>query len=147
MSLPRARCIALAMSLTALSLAACGDSGGPSGTPQDFTGSYTLASFAQGTAAGVVPIAGATGTATLTATHYEVALTIPIGGGFPPLDVADEGTYTATGTATSGTWSQQSSLDQALQYTGTYTFDAGTGRLTLDTTAQAVRTVIVFQRT
>jgi hypothetical protein len=135
----------LAVPSVALALAGCGDNG-PSGTAQDFTGSYTLVSFAQGTSAGVSQVAGATGSATLTATTYNVSLTIPIPN-LPPLTVADQGTYSAVGTATSGTFTQQSSLDSSLQYTGTYSFDAGTNRLSLDTTAQGVRTVIVLQQT
>jgi hypothetical protein len=136
----------VAVSLPILVLAGCSD-GGPTGTAQDFSGNYTLVSFAQGTAAGVVDVPGATGTVTLTATHYDVTFSIPVGGGLPPLDVADQGTYSAIGTATSGTFTQQSTLDQSLQYTGTYSFAAGTNQLTLDTTAEGIRTVIVLQKT
>lgn len=125
-----------------LAAAACSSSNEPSGTPQDFTGSYTLVSFSTGTSAGVTPIPGAAGSVTLTATNYTVTFTIPVVG-----DVSDQGTYTATGTATAGTWTQQSSLDQTLQYTGTYAFDTPTNQLTLDTTAQGVRTVVVLQKT
>jgi hypothetical protein len=146
MNLSRLLIAAVAFPPAALALAGCSDSG-PTGTPQDLTGSYTLVSFAQGTPAGVVQVPGATGTATLTATSYDVSLTIPVGGGLPPLTVTDQGTYSATGTATSGTFTQQSTLDPSLQYTGTYGFDASTNRLSLDTTAQGVRTVIVLQRT
>jgi len=147
MGLSRMLSGAVAASSVALALGACSSSGEPGGTAQDFTGGYTLVSFAQGTPAGVVDVPGATGTATLTATHYDVSLSIPVGGGFPPIDVTDQGTYSATGTATSGTFTQQSTVDPSLQYTGTYSFNAGTSQLTLDTTAQGVRTVIVLQRT
>jgi hypothetical protein len=112
---------------------------------RDFTGTYTLAAISQGTAAGVVLIPGATGSTTLTATTYEVEMTIPQIPPAPALTVTDEGTYTATGSETSGTWTQQSTLDVNLQYAGTYTWDAGTSQLTLDTTAGAVRTVLVLQ--
>jgi hypothetical protein len=33
-----------------------------------------------------------------------------------------------------------------LQYAGTYAYDTATDRLTLDTTAQGVRTVLVLQK-
>jgi hypothetical protein len=147
MSLSRTLAAVVAVSSAVLALAGCSSSTEPSGTAQDLTGIYTLVSFAQGTAAGVVDVPGATGTVTLTATHYDATFSIPVGGGLPPLDVADQGTYTATGTATSGTFTQQSTLDQSLQYTGTYSFNAGTNQLTLDTTAQGVRTVVVLQKT
>jgi predicted small lipoprotein YifL len=61
-------------------------------------------------------------------------------------DVDDEGTYTATGTATSGTWTQQSTLDANLQYSGTYSWNAATSELTLDTSVQGVRNVLVLEK-
>lgn len=148
MSLSRTFAAVVAVSSAALTLAGCSDSG-PSGTAQDFSGSYTLVSMAQGTPAGVVPVPGTTGTATLTATNYDVALSNPgsVDPPIPAFDVIDQGTYTATGTATSGTFTQQSTLNPALQYTGTYSYAAATDQLTLDTTASGIRTVIVFQRT
>lgn len=122
-----------------LLLPGCGDDGGPAGTAQDFTGTYTVISFAQGAAG--TPIAGASGSVTLTATTYTFSVTVP------PITLTDAGTYTATGTATSGTWTQQSTDDATLQATGTYAVDPGTGRLTLDTTVQGIRNVIVLQKT
>jgi len=92
-----------------------------------------------------VLIAGATGSFTLTATTYEVSMTIPQVPPDPALVITDEGTYTATGSETSGTWTQQSTIDVNLQYAGTYSWDAGTSQLTLDSTAGAVRTVLVLQ--
>ena len=127
---------------------ACSDSTEPENgdTQQDFTGSYTLVSIAQGTQAGVINIPGATGSATLTATDYEVSLTLPQLPPDPPITIDDEGTYSAMGSATAGSWSQQSSLDVSLQYSGTYTYDTATEQLTLDTTALGIRTVLVLQK-
>ncbi len=130
----------LAVSILLLVIAACGDDGTePTGDPQDFSGNYTLVSFAQGDDP---PVAGATGTFTLTATTYLVSINVP--GGIPP-QVDDQGTYTATGTATSGTWTQQSTVS-ILQSTGTYAWDAATSRLTLDTMSFGQRSVLVLQR-
>jgi hypothetical protein len=133
----------LAVSLPLAVLLACGDDGGPAGTAQDFTGTYAVVSFSQGTAAGVTVIPGASGTVTLTATTYAFSVSIPIGG--VPFEIDDEGTYTATGTASSGTWSQESTVSN-LQSTGTYEWDANTDQLTLDTTVQSVRSVIVLEK-
>ena len=119
---------------------ACSDSNGVDGTPQDFTGAYTLVSFSTGVGNQIVEIPGSTGNVTLTATTYNATFNIP-----GSAAVVDQGTYTATGTATAGTWAQQSSLDQNLQYSGTYTYSTATDQLTLDTTVQTIRTVIVLQ--
>jgi len=138
----RSRLLGIPLLLALLPLLACGDENGTTGpTAQDFTGSYTLVTFSQGTAAGVTPVPGVTGTMSMTATTYQASLTIP---GLPAVN--DQGTYTATGTETSGTWTQQSDLDVNLQYAGTYTWDPISERLTLDTTANAVRTVIVVEK-
>ncbi len=141
----RSRTLAVGVCSAVFAFAACSESNGPVDLQRDFTGTYTLAAISQGTAAGVVLIPGATGSTTLTATTYEVEMTIPQIPPAPALTVTDEGTYTATGSETSGTWTQQSTLDVNLQYAGTYTWDAGTSQLTLDTTAGAVRTVLVLQ--
>jgi len=134
------------VTFTALAtFAACSDSNGPDDPePQNFTGSYTLVTFSQGTAAGVIQVPGTTGNFTMTATMYQASVTVPVPGG-NPIQVDDEGTYTAMGTAAAGTFTQESSV-QALQYTGTYAWDAATEQLTLDTTAQTVRTVLVLQK-
>jgi len=130
----------LAVSILLFANAACGDDGTePNGEAQDFSGNYTLVSFAQGNDP---PVAGAAGTFTLTATTYEVSIDVP--GGLPP-HVDDEGTYTATGTATSGTWTQESTVS-ILQSTGTYAWDPATSRLTLDTMSFGQRSVLVLQR-
>lgn len=120
-----------------LTVPACGDDGGPEGTAQDFTGTYSVVSFQQGN----LQIPGASGTVTLTATTYTFDVTIP------PLNLTDAGTYTATGTATAGTWTQQSTDDPDFQATGTYAVDPVTGRLTIDTTVQGIRNVIVLEPT
>jgi len=120
-----------------LVLPACGDDGGPAGTPQDLTGTYSVVSFQQGN----IQIPGASGTVTLTATTYVFEVEVP------PITLTDAGTYTATGTATAGTWTQQSTDGGDFQATGTYAVDPATDRLTIDTTVQGVRNVIVLQKT
>lgn len=133
------RATRMLVALTAMAVvAACSDSNGPDdGEPQDFSGNYTLVSFAIG---GMV-VPDVTGTFTMTATTYEASVTVP---GQPVVE--DEGTYTATGTAAAGTWAQQSTLDANLQYAGTYAWNATTSELTLDTTVQSVRNVLVLKR-
>lgn len=128
---------ALGVVLALLVFPGCGDDGGPEGTAQDFSGTYAVVSFTQ---AGVV-IPGASGTVTLTATTYAFDVTVP------PLTIVDTGTYTATGTATTGTWTQQSTDDPTFQATGTYAVDGATNRLTIDTTVQGIRNIIVLQKT
>jgi len=138
----RKQATVLAAACSLLVLAACGETSGPAGEAQDFTGGYTLESFSLGTAAAVNEVPGATGTFTITATTYDASTTIATE------VVNDQGTYTALGTVESGTWSQQSSVDQDRQYAGTYTWNATTRQLTLDTTASGgVRTVLVLQQT
>ncbi|MBE0595166.1 MAG: hypothetical protein IH616_22485 [Gemmatimonadales bacterium] len=134
------RSLALVAALAIIPILACSDSNGVDGTPQDFTGAYTLVSFSVGVANNVVEIPGSVGNVTLTATTYNANFTIPGEG-----QTIDQGTYTATGTATAGTWTQQSTLDPLIQYSGTYAYNATTDQLTLDTTVQAIRTVIVLQ--
>jgi len=124
-----------------LGVPACGDDGvDPDPTErQDFTGTYTIVSFAQGAAG--IPVPGASGTVVLTATTYTFSVTVP------PFVITDEGTYEANGTPTSGTWRQQSTADPNLQSTGTYAVDPVTDQLTLDTTVQGIRNLIVLQKT
>jgi hypothetical protein len=132
--------------LVILAVAACSST--EPGTPQDFTGSYTLVSFSTGTSAAVFLVPGTTGSGTLTATQYTISLTFPAGTlSTNDSTIVDHGTYSATGTATSGTWTQQSTDDPTLQYSGTYAINATTNQLTLDTTVQGVRSVIVLQKT
>lgn len=143
MSLGPRRLTPLAALAAIVSFIACGDGTGVEGTVQDFSGNYTLVSFAQGSASFVSPVPGTTGTFALTATAYQasIQLTFPI-----DTTIVDEGTYTAVGTTTAGTWTQQSTLVQTLQYAGTYTYDTATDRLTLDTTAQGIRTVLELEK-
>lgn len=138
-----ARTPLLAASLAMMVFAGCGDDVAGNVT-QDLSGNYSLISFALGTPAGIVQ--GATGTVALTATNYVASFTIPQLPPDPPEVVDDEGTYTAIDSATSGTWTQQSTLDPNLQYAGTYAVDPATDRLTLDTTTFGVRTILVLQR-
>lgn len=135
--------VTMAVSCCVLLLVACGESTDPEGETQDFSGSYTLHQVSQGTVGGTLnELAGSTGTFTMTATTYEVSIDIPLGG----TNLVDNGTYTAFGTSTAGDFTQQSSVNQALQYQGTYAWDSTTNRLTLDTSAQGIRTVLVLQR-
>ena len=135
--------VSVLAAFASLSLAACGETSGPEGEAQDFSGSYTLHSISLGTVSSVTELPGATGTFTMTATTYQVSIDIPIGGA----GVVDNGTYSAIGTATTGEFSQQSTDNPNLQNQGTYSWDATTNRLTLDTSAQGVRTVLVIQKT
>jgi hypothetical protein len=140
----RNKAAVVAMVLALLVQAGCGDGTGPDeGESQDFSGNYTLHSISQGTVDNVIELPGATGTFTMTATNYTVSINIPIG----PVTIDDHGTYTAIGTATAGDFTQQSTDDPSLQYQGTYAWNATTNRLTLDTTSQGIRTVLVLQRT
>ncbi len=134
----------IATALTLVLSVACGDSTSPDeGETQDFSGNYTLHEISSGTVGGSLTVlAGSTGTFNMTATTYEVL--IDVSNGLQTID--DHGTYTATGTATAGNFTQQSSVDPALQYQGTYAWNASTNRLTIDTSSQGVRTVLVLQR-
>ena len=135
--------IAFAAASAVFFLSACGDETGPEGETQDFSGSYTLHEVSQGTVGGSLNVlVGSTGTFTMTATTYEVSINIPLG----QTNLVDHGTYSAIGTATSGEFSQQSTDNPDLQYQGTYAWDAATNRLTLDTSAQGIRTVLVLQK-
>ena len=130
-----------AAGLAIVPVLACSDSNGVDGTPQNFSGTYTLLSFSTGVGNQIVEIPGSTGSITMTGTTYDVTFDIPGVG-----QTVDQGTYTATGTATAGTWTQQSSVNQNLQYSGTYTYNSSSDQLTLDTTVQTIRTVIVLQK-
>jgi hypothetical protein len=143
MSLGQRRSAAFATFLTIAFLTGCSDGTAVEDNPQDFTGNYTLVSFAQGSAALVTPVPGTTGTFTMTATNYQASIHLLV-----PVDttIVDAGTYTASGSATTGTWGQQSTVVPTLQYAGTYVYDAATDRLTLDTTAQGIRTVLELQK-
>jgi hypothetical protein len=135
----------VAATLASMVFTACGDSTEP-GNARDFTGSYSLESFSQGTASGVIEVPGATGTFDMTATRYDATVTVPeIIPGTGPTQVVDAGTYTANGTLETGTWTQESD-GGLLQSTGTYTWDPATEQLTLDTISTGQRTVLVLQR-
>lgn len=138
----RKKSVAIAAACSLLLLPACGESNGPEGEAQDFSGNYTLHEISQGTLSNVTVLPGSTGTFTMTATTYAVSINIPLG----EITLTDHGTYTAIGSPTSGEFSQQSTDDPDLQYQGTYAWDAATNRLTLDTSAQGIRTVLVLQK-
>ncbi len=135
----------LAATCAVLTLVACGDDEpeGPVVEAQDLSGTYTLHELSQGTAEGVQVVPGSTGDFTMTATNYHVEIDVPVNN----VSIIDNGTYTAMGTATSGDFTQTSTDAAGFQYEGTYAWDATTNRLTLDTTAGLVRTVLVLQKT
>ncbi len=135
--------VSVLAAFASLSLAACGEPSGPEGEAQDFSGSYTLHSFSQGTPTSVIEFPDATGNFTMTATTYQVTIDTPLL--LNPME--DTGSYTAIGTATSGTFSQQSTSGAGLQHQGTYTWNGTTNRLTIDTTSGNTRTVLVLQKT
>jgi len=134
----------LAATCAVLALVACGEDEpeGPVVEAQDLSGTYTLFELSQGTAEGVQVVPGSTGDFTMTATTYQVEIDVPANN----ISITDNGTYTANGTATSGDFTQTSTENAGLQYEGTYAWDAATDRLTLDTTAGLVRTVLVLQK-
>jgi hypothetical protein len=126
--------------LAALALvSACGDDNDDNegGTAQDLSGSYELAPTdgLQITFTGSSPVTvQATGTATLTATTYTIVIESPDPVYGPVLSGTRTGTYTATGTDASGTWTQVEDGPDGQQLLGTYSFDSATGTLILVTT-------------
>jgi hypothetical protein len=135
--------MAIATAVVLLVGAACGEETGPVDEAQDFSGNYTLAAFSQGVVGNMTDFPAATGTFTMTATTYAVSIDIP---GDYPVSLVDHGTYSAIGTRASGNFSQQSTDNAAMQYAGTYTWNESTSRLTIDTTSQGIRTVLVLQQ-
>jgi hypothetical protein len=135
MRVPRPVLLLLA---AALGIAAhgCGsDNSGPS-NPAPPAGTYALVSFQNPPNPTLTPPI-ATGTLVLTATTYDV--TIDVQG---QDEVHDQGTYSITGTG----WSQSSTTNPGVQSTGTFTYDQGTGVLTVDVTAVGVRTITSWQK-
>jgi hypothetical protein len=113
----------LIAALAAVALAACSDDD-ETGPSTDLSGNYTLQSFQQGETTPLTP-PFANGTLVLTATAYNVAITV---GGQPV--VTDQGTYTTNGNQ----FSQSGTLGQA---TGTYTRNGNT--FSTDLTAAGIR--------
>ena len=117
----------------ALAAGGCSNSTSP-GTSVDLTGTYDLVSISIGGQA----VANSTGTFSLTTTNYDLQLTL--GGMAEP---EDRGTYTASGSAASGTWSQKSTTSSN-QSVGTYTMSGNT--LTVTVTSPAPGSVSVWQK-
>jgi hypothetical protein len=113
----------------------CSDNTAPATTPPT-PGTYSLTSFAFVSQGSKQPVPGTTGTLILTATTYNVTITIPGQG-----TTTDQGTWSASG---GGQWSQASSNPQGPQSMGTYTFVNNV--LTVDATAGGVETVTVWQK-
>jgi hypothetical protein len=117
-------------------VAACSDYDGGTEPTANLAGNYTLVSFTQAPNPTLGPPA-ATGALTLTATRYNVTINVLVTN--PPLTLADQGGYAIQGNQ----WSQTSDNGQ-LQSTGTYSLQGNV--LTVDATAQGVRTVTIWQR-
>jgi hypothetical protein len=129
------RSIAFAALAALVLVSACGDDNNDDGggTAQDLSGTYALVKFEQGTAGNFIEVPGVTGVLELTTTTYSATLAnVPVIG-----SITDAGTYTAIGTATSGTFTQNSTTS-GTQATGTYTRNTTTGELVLQTTVNGV---------
>ncbi len=134
----RVRCLVslLVSGLLAVGALACGDNNiGLSDTPSPVV-TYSFTSLQNPPNPALTPPT-ATGTLVLASTTYNVTINIQ---GQPP--VQDQGTYSITG----GSWSQTSTTNPGIQSTGTYTYNASTGVLTVDVTASGVRTITVWQK-
>jgi hypothetical protein len=125
----------LASAMAALALGCGSDNNSPSNPPPP-AGTYTMTSFQNPPNPTITPPI-ATGALVLTATTYHV--TIDVQG---QAEVQDEGTYTISG----NDWSQSSTTNPGVQSTGTFTYDQGTGVLTVDVTAVGVRTITSWQK-
>ncbi|HEX8724269.1 MAG TPA: hypothetical protein VF737_02645 [Gemmatimonadaceae bacterium] len=128
------RSLAALTAATALcALAACSSSS--TGTDNvSLAGNYTLTKFVY---AGTDVSQAASGTLTMTATHYTVNVTVA---GFPNASIADSGTYTAT---KSGTFAQ-TSTGTGVQTAGTYTLSNNV--LTVNLSAQGITVVQAWQK-
>jgi hypothetical protein len=121
--------------LAALALvSACGDDNndGGGGDAVDLSGTYTILKYETGAGATYVEVPGTVGTVVLTSTNYTAVISIP---GVGPIE--DAGTYTANGTATSGSFTQTSTMGRP-QATGTFAYDGSTGELVLSTVVSGV---------
>jgi hypothetical protein len=141
MRLNRARWIrrlAPATLLAVVAFAACGDDD-PTGVEEaDLSGTYELVSITyQGQPSLAPPVA--TGTFTLTATTYQVSITIDLPDPFGQ-QIEDNGTYAIDG----NDWSQESSAN-GFQSVGTITYD-GT-RLEVNATTQGQTVITVWNKT
>ena len=129
------RSLLLLASSLAVAVLGCSDNSGPS-NPRPPAATYSLTSFQNPPNPALTPPT-ATGTLMLGTSTYDV--TINVQGQDP---VTDQGTYTISG----GTWSQTSTTNQGVQSTGTFTYNEGTGLLTVDVTAFGVRTISAWQK-
>jgi hypothetical protein len=132
------RPVLLLLAAAALGIAALGcgsDNSGPS-NPAPPAGTYAMTSFQNPPNPTLTPPV-ATGTLVLTATTYDV--TIDVQG---QDEVHDQGTYSISGTG----WSQSSTTNPGVQSTGTFTYSLATGALTVDVTAQGIRTIAAWQK-
>lgn len=117
----------------------CGDDGDDGDDTISLAGTYNVVEFAVGISGGpLTPCTqSTTGTAILTDDQYTFTLDIPSGGCPLPVPAVDEGFYTATGTATSGSFTQESTTSDT-QAVGTYTRSGSGDELVLDTTIQGI---------
>lgn len=117
----------------------CSDDGDGGDDTVSLAGTYDIAEFAVGIGGGALTpcVQSAPGTAVLTDDEYTFTLSVPAEGCPLPVPAVDEGFYTATGTASSGSFEQESTTSDT-QAVGTYTWNASTGELILDTTIQGI---------
>jgi hypothetical protein len=126
----------LASAVAALVVGCGSDNSGPS-NPAPPAGTYALVSIQNPPNTTILTPPVATGSLVLDATTYNV--TIAIQGQDP---VVDQGTYSISGS----NWTQTSTTNQGVQSTGTFTYNQGTGVLSVDVTVVGVRTISVWQK-
>jgi len=115
----------LFVALVAGALLACGGNNDETGPSTDLSGTYALVSFQQDNNPVLTPPT-ATGTLVLTATTYNVAISVA------GQQLVDQGTYTTNGNS----FSQSGTLGQA---TGTFTKNGNTFSTDLTTAGGRVR--------
>jgi hypothetical protein len=114
-------------------VSACSDDNDDGGDDAiDLSGDYSIVKYETGAGATFVEVPGTEGSIVLTSTNYTAVISIP-GAGI----VEDAGTYTANGTATSGEFTQTSTMGRP-QATGTYAFNSTTDELVLSTVVAGV---------
>jgi len=132
----RSALMLLSSAVTALVVGCSSDNTAPS-NPAPPAGTYALVSIQNPPNTTTLTPPAATGSLVLGATTYDV--TISIVGQDP---VVDQGTYSISGS----NWTQTSTTNQGVQSTGTFTYNQGSGVLSVDVTVVGVRTISVWQK-